>query len=535
MNDHPSENAPAENTPADNSPSLDEQLVAYLDGELDAETSRRIEAQLASDADVRRRLQSLERTWEMLDDLDAAPIGEPFTRTTLEMVAVAAGEDLEQNRIEAPRRRRRRRLQMLGALAAAAAVGFLGIWLFTPDSNRRLLENLPVLEQFEEYRQTGNIGFLRQLRDEKLFLPKSPSPSGVVAAKPDDTAARRLRIERMKPDEKAELARIEDRFANLTPEEKQELWKLHDDLQNDSDREQLRAIMRRYCEWLKTLSSSSWESLAKMPSSERLRGVKERLKLQQSREAGLRLSGKDAETLATWHRAYVARRRDDFQKSLKGDERKKFSGSEEERRRSIENRMMQAVNSGELPPMMTDDDLSQLRGRLSEETRKQMEGKPSLEQWRMVMRWLHFPGPGRRPGQGAPRGSLPNNIDVELNEHLADFFEKKLSDDQRDRLLAMPSDEMYRRLVQMYQQSRPKPSEGPAHYLNGPWRDRRRPGDAERPPHLWHKSLYRRRGRKTPAATPLGYSRIANKSRVWERSGLDWMFRYTPAARPSAE
>jgi len=173
MNEHPSENMPEnKNTPTENenaqagdAASLDEQLVAYLDGELDAETIRRIEARLASDAEVRRRLQSLEHTWELLDDLDAAPIGEPFTRTTLEMVAVAAGEDFERSRIEAPRRRRRRRLQILGVFAAAAALGFLGVWRFTPDPNRRLVENLPVLESFEEYRQTGNIAFLRQLRD----------------------------------------------------------------------------------------------------------------------------------------------------------------------------------------------------------------------------------------------------------------------------------------------------------------------------------------------------------------------------------
>ena len=58
------------------------------------ESSRRIEALLASDPEVRRRLQALERTWDLLDELDAAPVGEPFTQTTLEMVAVAARQDV---------------------------------------------------------------------------------------------------------------------------------------------------------------------------------------------------------------------------------------------------------------------------------------------------------------------------------------------------------------------------------------------------------------------------------------------------------
>lgn len=475
MNENPSENTPAgkKNPPADDAASLDEQLVAYLDGELDEETSRRIESQLASDANVRRRLQSLEHTWELLDDLDAAPVGEPFTRTTLEMVALAAGEDLAQSRIEMPRRLRRRRLQIASVFAAATALGFLGVWFFTPDPNRQLVDNLPVLEQFEEYRQTGNIGFLRQLRDEKLFLPKSSTTANVVVAKPEDAAARRRRIERMSPDEKAGLARIEERFVKLTPEERQALRQLHDDLRNADagEQEQLRAVMHGYCEWLKTLSSYSWAGLAEMSSGERLQWVKERIKFEQSRDAMFRLSGKDAETVAAWQQEFVARHKDDFRKLLKANEQKKVMTSDEERYRASLMRMLQAVSSGKLLPIMTDNDLSQLRGRLSETMRKQMEAKPPLEQWRMVMRWPHFHG--WRSGEGVVRASLPNSFDEGLSERLADFFEKKLSPDQRDKLLVMPSDEMYRRLVQMYHLSRVKPPEGPARRPEGVWREKR--------------------------------------------------------------
>ena len=105
---------------------LDEELVAYLDGELDAESGRRIEALLASDAAVRRRLQSLERTWDLLDELDAAPLGEPFTQTTLEMVAVAARQEIEKSRAEAPRRRRRWLLAVGGGPAGGGGGRFRG-------------------------------------------------------------------------------------------------------------------------------------------------------------------------------------------------------------------------------------------------------------------------------------------------------------------------------------------------------------------------------------------------------------------------
>ena len=77
----------------------EEELVAYLDGEMDAASRERLESQLATDAKLRGRLQALERTWEMLDELDAAPVGEPFTHSTLEMVALAAGEDADRENI----------------------------------------------------------------------------------------------------------------------------------------------------------------------------------------------------------------------------------------------------------------------------------------------------------------------------------------------------------------------------------------------------------------------------------------------------
>jgi anti-sigma factor RsiW len=150
--------------------SLEEQLVAYLDGELDPEASRRIEERLAAEPEVREALNRLERTWEMLDELGATPVGESFTRTTLEMVTVAAEEDVRRELAAAPLRRRRR-LWLIGAgILATAAAGFLAAYLNMPNPNRQLLQDLPVLDNFDEYRQAEDVKFLRMLKDEKLFV-----------------------------------------------------------------------------------------------------------------------------------------------------------------------------------------------------------------------------------------------------------------------------------------------------------------------------------------------------------------------------
>jgi anti-sigma factor RsiW len=148
---------------------LEEQLVAYLDGELDVTESRRIEQLLATDAQVRQKLQTLERTWELLDRLERVDVGERFTRTTLEMVSVVASDDVQQSQALLPVRRRRRWLLSVAAVLAAAAAGFFAVARFWPDPNKHLLQDLPVVEHLEEYRQVESLKFLQTLSREGLF------------------------------------------------------------------------------------------------------------------------------------------------------------------------------------------------------------------------------------------------------------------------------------------------------------------------------------------------------------------------------
>lgn len=149
---------------------FEERLVAYLDGELDPQAAQEVEALIATDATARRTLERLDRTWRLLDGLDRHEVDEQFTQSTLEMVAVAAEQDVQRQREEVPRRRRRRRLLgLLGALAAGF-LAFLAVAAFRPDPNRRLLEDLPAIEDLDEYRQIDDVEFLRELRDKGLFV-----------------------------------------------------------------------------------------------------------------------------------------------------------------------------------------------------------------------------------------------------------------------------------------------------------------------------------------------------------------------------
>ena len=155
-------------------PLSDEQLVAYLDGELDEESVGRIELQLASDPELRRRLDSLSGVWTMLDELDKTQVDKELTETTLEIVALAAESDAGDRHGASSRRQLRRILTFAGIMSAAFLLGFVCVAIARPDGNRRLLDNLAVVERLDEFRQIDDIEFLRELHKSGLFSEDSP-------------------------------------------------------------------------------------------------------------------------------------------------------------------------------------------------------------------------------------------------------------------------------------------------------------------------------------------------------------------------
>lgn len=148
---------------------LVERLTAYLDGELDADESRQIEELLASDDDVRQKVRRLESIWELLEHLPHPEVDESFTQSTVELVALRAADDLEEQRSSLVKRRWLRTALLGAALFLGGLGGVLLFERFVPQPDRQLLRNYPLLEDFDAYRHAGDADYLRQLQQEQLF------------------------------------------------------------------------------------------------------------------------------------------------------------------------------------------------------------------------------------------------------------------------------------------------------------------------------------------------------------------------------
>ena len=94
-------------------------LVAYLDGELDDEAARQVEARISTDPAVRAEIESLKRTWDLLDYLPKAEPSPNFTHRTVSRITAA--------HVALRTSQQRRRRWLLGtAWAAALLVALAG-------------------------------------------------------------------------------------------------------------------------------------------------------------------------------------------------------------------------------------------------------------------------------------------------------------------------------------------------------------------------------------------------------------------------
>lgn len=153
---------------------VDEVLTAYLDDELSPAEREEVEARLSRDVEFRRQLSQMQRAWDLLDALPREELSFDFTKTTLELVATRAAEEVREE--SSPEKRSWGFVfAMIGVLVFAVA-GYGIVYTLLDAPNRRLTSDLPILENLDEYRHAESIEFLEMLDEADLFEEEEATP-----------------------------------------------------------------------------------------------------------------------------------------------------------------------------------------------------------------------------------------------------------------------------------------------------------------------------------------------------------------------
>ena len=145
-----------------------ESLVAYLDGELTPSESQQIEHQLAQDAEVRKKVDGLSRTWDMLDDLDEVRASEGFTNKTLTSIQAAKSAQHETVHRSAVIREWIPTIATCLGIIAAITIGFISMRFAGDKQQSEMLSNLPFMENLHIYEDVDT-ELAKTLKDGGLF------------------------------------------------------------------------------------------------------------------------------------------------------------------------------------------------------------------------------------------------------------------------------------------------------------------------------------------------------------------------------
>jgi len=440
---------------------LQQQLVAYLDGELDTRQSRQVEQLLADDPEVRERLRELDHTWEMLGELDDTPAeaDADLTQATLETVAMKAG--LESEGKSGVFTARRRALLLSAALATAAIAGFLAFSLFLPKHGDTLAENVSLLSNLDDYRQAADIEFVRSLDKRGLFAGDMADLGEVSPGSSGETD-----LSQLDSGELRRLAESLEAFEAMPVSRRDRLRRFHEQLDADADSARLRGVMRGYVDWLATRPPHVRASLCDMPVDRRVRTI-ERMLAEKSaaaarksgdkppggktggekQSAGKTPEARSAQALIKWFFQYATRHEEEIRKAaaenkLAGAKKRGDQPSRAQAARLLAK--LWQTQGGSLP-FSSESDLKKALAALPEKARKKLATKPPEKQWQAIA-VLVKKGSGNRPGTG--KRNFPP---LQQEERLNQFFEKSISKEQRRRLMELPSEQFDSELRKLYE------------------------------------------------------------------------------------
>jgi hypothetical protein len=292
---------------------IDEELTAYLDGELPPSESNALERRLVEDEFLRTRLAELRKAYDLLDELPETPHSKSFTQTTIEMViadvkrsgdqtaikpSVAGVDSVSKFRISQwftwP--------YSLVPLFASILLGSIFGYVVSVLSARRELGALDLASSLPGLYDAGELRVLEELAKDKELIGylQVHYQDALIPVLPKSFTERQIWVRGLNSVQMAKLDNAREMLSKYPSEVRQRLGAVQDQINSQVASEQLNLTARIIGAVLDTMPTSKRQVLEELNTAAKIGFIREQLAFRAAMFYASDLQGADAEAVENW-------------------------------------------------------------------------------------------------------------------------------------------------------------------------------------------------------------------------------------------
>jgi len=295
------------------SDAIDEELTAYLDGELTLQDSAALEQRLVDDEFLRTRLAELRKAYDLLDELPETPHSKSFTQTTIEMVIAdlkrSGPRDAVDSRQSSPVKStvdwKRRWFSFPYALVPLAVSLLIGSLIGISASvyrTERELGSLDLASNLPGLHDIGDLQILQELaKDQKLIgYLQEHYRDLLIPEVPKSNSERANWVRGLNAVQVAKLNSSRDLLGRYPPDVRQRLEAIQTQVNALADAKELNLTARMIGVVFDALPTNKRQLLSELSTTARIGFLREQLAFRAAIFYSPDLQGADAEALEEW-------------------------------------------------------------------------------------------------------------------------------------------------------------------------------------------------------------------------------------------
>lgn len=284
---------------------VDEQLTAYLDGELTLQEATALEQRLVVDEKLRIRLADLRKAYDLLDEIPETPHNQRFTKSTMELVI----KDLSNTELTAssgPIRSANRNdwlawPRVLFLFCGLAAAGSLSAFSISSLNHRSELSRLGLFAAIRGLHDANDLETAIKLSQETEVLAELKVRFGeeVVPPPPSSISERMEWVESLTPNQTSRLKSGREMFGKMDRAERARWTSMESKLEARSDSKQVQEAIY-IIGMVMDSKTRAREELEVMNQEQRIAYLRNELSFRAAMHYAQHMTPADAKALSDW-------------------------------------------------------------------------------------------------------------------------------------------------------------------------------------------------------------------------------------------